>query len=584
MVAPGVGGEGSAAGGAWDVVIIGGGPAGTTCATLLRKYNPALRVLILEKEVFPREHIGESQLPAIMPVLDEMGVWDKVEAADFPVKLGASFTWGRDEESWDFDFYPVAQFRDEPRPGRYEGQRQFTAFQVERSRYDKILLDHARSMGCEAREGTPVREILREGDRVTGLVLEGGQRIVGRHYVDASGAWGVLRRAMGIHSDAPKELRNIAIWNYWEKAEWAVKIGVGGTRIQVRSLPYGWIWFIPLGPTRTSVGLVCPAAYYKESGLSTQELYDRALRDQPQIAHLLRNAHPDDELRSIKDWSHLSDRLVGENWILVGEACGFADPILSAGMSLAHHSGRDAAYTILELERGTLDASWLRERYDEKNRTNIRQHIRFAQFWYASNGCFTELKDHCRKIADEAGLEMSPREAWEWLARGGFTAHTVGVARAGSFNVAGSKHLVEKFTGENVLFEIEKFNRFVLDLDRAERGHIGALSDGRINKVECFRRDGRLLPAAGDFSLVIAVLRVTSDGTEMVQRMSAAIATREQPANRMNRLLRVLQALEAMIHDGWVRCEVDQGRPMLTLPAEINAMIRRTDSSTAMGR
>ncbi len=565
--------------GPWDVVIIGGGPAGSTCATLLRKYAPDLRVLVLEKETFPRDHIGESQLPAIMPVLDEMGVWDKVERAGFPIKLGASFTWGRDQESWDFDFYPVELFRDEPRPAKYEGQRRFTAFQVDRSIYDTILLDHACEMGAQVRQGVLVRTIEREGDRVTGIVLDDGERIEGRHYVDASGAWSVLRRAMGIRSDAPKELRNIAIWNYWQNAEWAVEIGVGGTRIQVRSLPYGWIWFIPLGPTRTSVGLVCPASYYKESGLSPGELYERAIGEQEQIAHLLRNATAEGEVQSIKDWSHLSERLVGENWFLVGEACGFADPILSAGMSLAHHSARDAAYTILELERGELDPKWLRTRYDEKNRTNIRQHIRFAQFWYASNGCFTDLKEHCRKIADEAGLELEPRQAWEWLARGGFTAHTVGVARAGSFNVAGSRHLVERFTGDSVLFEIERCNRFVLDLDGAEQGFVGALSDGRIRKIACYRRDQRVLPQAGDFSLVLAVLRVTGDGQEMIAHMQRAIAKREPEQNRANRLLRVLQALEAMIHDGWVRAEQDASRPVLRLPAEINALIRASRES-----
>ena len=570
----------------WDVVILGGGPAGTTCATLLRKYNPSLRVLIVEKEQFPREHIGESQLPAVMPVLDEMGVWDKVEAANFPIKLGASFTWGPDDDSWDFDFYPVDRFKDEPRPGRFEGQRRFTAFQVERSRYDEILLRHAQACGVVVREGAQVREIEHDGDRVSALVLDGGERVCGRRYVDSSGAWGVLRRAMGVGSEAPTELRNIAIWQYWNDAEWAVKIGVGGTRIQVRSLAYGWIWFIPVGPTRTSVGLVCPASYYKQRGVSTEELYAQALQEQAQIAHLLRNATPEGKVQSIKDWSHLSNRLVGENWILVGEACGFADPILSAGMSLAHHSARDAAYTILEMERGEHDGAWLAHRYDERNRTNIEQHIRFAQFWYASNGRFTDLKDHCKRIADEAGLDLTPKEAWEWLARGGFTAHTVGVAHAGSFNVAGSKRLVEQFTGERVRFQFEDFNRFILDLDGADRGYVGALAQGRIKKIECWRRGdggdgggGKVLPIAGDFSLVLAVLGSTADGYEAIERMRSAIERREPPANRANRLLRALQALEAMMHDGWVRGELDSARPPIELPQEVTPLLRPTSES-----
>ncbi|MBL8745264.1 MAG: tryptophan 7-halogenase, partial [Phycisphaerae bacterium] len=127
----------------YDAVMVGGGPGGSTAATMLLKYNPALKVLVIEKEKFPRDHIGESQLPCISQILDEMGVWDKVERADFPIKLGASFTWGRDNDQWDFDFYPVEHWQDEDRPGRFAGQRRFTAFQVDRSIYDKILLDHA---------------------------------------------------------------------------------------------------------------------------------------------------------------------------------------------------------------------------------------------------------------------------------------------------------------------------------------------------------------------------------------------------------------------------------------------------------
>src|SRR5690606_1158989 len=127
-------------------------------------------------------------------ILHEMGCWDKVEAANFPVKLGATFTWGADDECWDFDFYPVEQFRDEPRPGRFEGQRRFTAFQVERAIYDKILLDHARELGAEIREEALVREAQREGDAARALKLASGETITARWYIDASGAAGLFRR------------------------------------------------------------------------------------------------------------------------------------------------------------------------------------------------------------------------------------------------------------------------------------------------------------------------------------------------------------------------------------------------------
>lgn len=132
-----------------DIAIIGGGPSGSTCGGFLKKYGPDTQVLILEREKFPRDHIGESQLPLIGSILHELGVWDRVEAADFPIKIGATYRWGTTENLWDFDFLPYGKFDDEARPGKYEGQRRYTAFQVDRARYDKILLDFAEELGCE---------------------------------------------------------------------------------------------------------------------------------------------------------------------------------------------------------------------------------------------------------------------------------------------------------------------------------------------------------------------------------------------------------------------------------------------------
>ena len=128
-----------------DVAIIGGGPAASTLGSLLMKYDSKLAVHIFEREKFPRDHIGESQLPMIGDVLNEMGCWDKVEAADFPIKIGATFRWGRTAELWDFEFIPLNAFQDEPRPARYVGQRRLTAFQVDRAVYDDILLQIGRA-------------------------------------------------------------------------------------------------------------------------------------------------------------------------------------------------------------------------------------------------------------------------------------------------------------------------------------------------------------------------------------------------------------------------------------------------------
>ena len=576
----------------YDVAIVGGGPAGSTAATLLKKYSPDLRVLVLEKEVFPRDHIGESMLQPICGILDEMGVWDAVEAADFPIKIGGSYTWGRDHDRWDINFYPIEKWRDEPRPAKFEGQRQHTAFQVDRSRYDTILLDHAQSCGAEVRQGVKVDTVLVNGDRIEGLKLNGGETITAEYYIDGSGTVALLRRALGIGIDPNLELRNIAVWDYWRNADWAVEIGVGATRIQVRSLPYGWIWFIPIGPTRTSIGVVCPAEYYKESGLTAEELYDQSLRRQRDIWKLLVNAKPEGRLTTCRDWSHLADRTVGENWFLCGEASGFADPILSAGMTLAHQSARDAAYTILELRRGEHDSSWLRRRYDEKNRGTIRQHIQFAQYWYAANSCFTDLKEHCAGIAREAGLNLDPQEAWDWLGRGGFATESEVMAVAGSYDPAGTRKVIELFDREKrkAIWLIDGYNLFKLDLRGAKTERVGVLAQGRIHAFPCYVRNNRRLPVAGIFADMIGILRETSNLAAIIRLIDQTVSRTSVTdlVTRQSMCIAYLQVLEVMAHDGWVERKVDDNHPPLSmgnvadirLSRETNEVVRRAGRSS----
>lgn len=565
-----------------DVVIVGGGPAGTTVASMLRKYNPELSVLVLEKEKFPREHIGESQLPGIGPILHEMGVWDKVEAAGFPIKLGATFTWGRNQDVWDFDFYPAEEFIDEARPGKFAGQRTFTAFQVERAIYDTILLRHAEELGAEVREQTQVREVRTDGDRITGLLLDDGSEIRARWYVDATGHVGVLRRALGIESNAPAELRNVAFWDYYDDAEWAIRIGTGGTRIQVRSLPYGWIWFIPIGQTRASVGVVCPSSYYKEQGLTPAEMHARAMNEQPEIRYLLRNATSSTggQVLSTKNWSHLSDRLAGENWFICGEAAGFADPILSAGMTLAHTSAREVAYSINEIERGGEDPVWIKSWYDKKNRRNIDQHIRFAKYWYAANSCFTDLKEHCQKIASDSGLRLNPGQAWRWLAQGGFANQNLQSAGMGSFDIASTKTLLERFSGGKARYTITQYNKFSLNLRNAVETDIAMPVDGRIHRIPCYSRGEALLPMVGDWRTMTDILRTESDIEAIYNRLLKGGASFDAGVRNVV-VTRYLQVLEVMLTDGWVIGKVNKGRPMMKVQGGGRLMRSAADSRAA---
>ena len=560
----------------YDIVIIGGGPSGTTLASLVKKYNPDLSILIIEKEKFPREHVGESQLPGVATILDEMEVWDTVEAANFPIKLGGSYTWGASNDAWDFDFYPAEEFSDEERPAKYEGQRRHTAFQVERDRYDEILLRHAENhWGVEVREETMVREILREGDRVMGFKLDSGEVITANHYVDGSGHPAILRKAMGVESKPTDGLKNVAFWDYYDNATWAVEIGIGGTRVQVRSLSYGWIWFIPLGPSRASVGLICPSDHYKESGLTPKELFLHAVKEQPEINELLKDANSSTEnnVLTTKNWSHLADRLAGENWWIIGEAGGFADPILAAGLTLAHGSARHAAYSILEIERGEIDTDWVKTYYDEKNRRNINQHIRFAKYWYAANGCFTDLQAHCQKIAKDAGLKLNPSQAWRWLAQGGFSNQSIEAAEFGAFDVGSSKKLVEIFSGKESKFSFAKFNEMNLNLANAEEITQGKLINGRIEQVKCYKRGDSILPYTGYWKPMIDTLKEKKDLKEILSTFEAAIAQSKSSAN----LFPYVQVLEAMIADGWVIGKYNKSRPKLSMETGVGRMMRSAE-------
>lgn len=548
-----------------DVAIIGGGPAGSTLGSLLAKYNPQLSIQIFERERFPREHIGESQLPPIGDVLEEMGCWDKVEAANFPIKVGATFRWGKTPELWDFEFLPLADFKNEPRPAAYAGQRRQTAFQVDRAIYDEILLRHAQELGCVVHEETPVASIQREHDRVTALVLRNGMHVHARHYVDASGHVGLMRRALGVETTAPTRLQNIAIWDYWENTKWAIEIGVGGTRIQVLSQPHGWVWFIPLGPTRTSIGFVCPQEHYKSLSTTPEQLYHEVIRSDERVAELIADGRPRGRVMTTKDWSFVSSRACGDNWYLVGEALGFADPILSAGMTLAHTGARELAYTLLELDRGEHDASWLKSNYESAQIKRVRQHIRFADFWYATNGQLVDLEEHCREIAGDAGLQLTAREAWRWLAQGGFTNDCVGQTGIGGFDLTGMKQLTQRFTSTAARWRLNDVNVLKLKLEGARESEIPVCENGRIRAVSCYERGPHRLPLTGVFETLVLLLRKTSDVGVIFHSLQRALNESLGPAHVTVGMQHYIQVLEVMIAEGWVVGTLDARKPKLAV-------------------
>jgi flavin-dependent dehydrogenase len=542
-----------------DVVIIGGGPGGSTCATFLKKYRPDLKVLILEREIFPRDHIGESQLPLISNILDEMGVWEKVEAAGFPVKIGATYRWGNDDTLWDFHFLPNGEFHGTERPAKFEGERRATAFQVDRAIYDKILLDHARELGCEVREGVSVRSAASSSDKIHSITTSTGEKIQARYFVDATGHIGFLRNQLKIGIDEPSVLRNVAFWNYWRNAEWAVKIGVGGTRIQIMSLGYGWIWFIPMGPDRTSVGFVCPADYYKKTGLRPEDLYKKALQDEPRIRGLLANATAEDGFAATKDWSFVAERLAGKNWFLIGEAAGFADPILSAGLTLTHVSAKEAAFTLLELVRPTLpgrpaiSSDWLKSEYETLNKHRVRQHIRFADYWYSANAHFTDLKEFTREIAKDAGLEYDADRAWQWLGTGGFADTEDGEAGIGGYSLGAVNDILVRLSKVEPSKEMPHSGAggFHLNVKDAMRCQSAGYEGGRVFPVDTFKRGLKRLKLKGPCGW-IALAFSKHQRVDEALKLVASFFPPDQahPSSPLWNLIN--NAMDGMVRDGWL--------------------------------
>jgi len=547
-----------------DVAVIGGGPGGSTVASFLRKYDPELRVCVFEKARFPREHVGESQLPSIGHVLNEIGAWDKVEAAGFPIKVGASYRWGTCDQIWDFEFLPLSEFRDQPRPARFEADRRLTAWQVDRAVYDKILLDHSRDLGAEVFEETKVDRIASESNTVTSLQIsgpEGEREVRARWYVDASGHVGVLRRALDIGRTVPTSLKNMAVWDYWENTGWATTIGTGGTRVQVLSIGTGWIWFIPIGKTRTSIGFICPVEHYKRSGMSAEELYTDALSREPRVMELTKDATRDGDAKTTTDWSFVSDRLAGPNWFLVGEAAGFADPILAGGLALTHDSARAAAYVMLAINKDERDRKWLSEWYERSQSRRIRQFIRFADFWYAANGQFSDLQDITAEIADDAGLKLNPRDAFRWLSLGGFNTEDGGRPGLGGLDLAAVHEVTSRFI-ENTEshWELNKYNVFKLNLLGATKSKIPILENGSIRTVEAFTRGTAVLPNIGVNQVMIDVLKQSKGQADAIGNLIDTFSARIPWFNATD----AMSTLETMLVDGWVKGSVDKRRPMRT--------------------
>ncbi len=374
-----------------DVVVIGGGPAGSLAASLVRRQDPSRRVLVLERAVFPRHHVGESSIPGWRPILERAGVLGKIEASGVMRKVGSLFEWGRaDDERWTVDF------RDPSTGGASPA-----SWQVDRARLDHLLLDHARSLGAEVREGVAVKAVDRldpGGFRVSWEDGDGrrGDATAGA-VVDASGQQRLLARLFGVRVVPFDDMNNFAVYGYWKGSKVARFAGPPAHERErwtyIAASPDGWIWHIPTLPDLVSVGLVTDAATIpKEGGAALEELYLRNVRGADGVRDLLADAelsrHPlaPGRLVTVRDWAYHAEEACGPGWFLVGDAAAFVDPILSSGLSIAAHGASLAANALHTLWTDpSIDASLLRESYTAAYHDMAASYHRLARIWYSRN-------------------------------------------------------------------------------------------------------------------------------------------------------------------------------------------------------
>jgi len=316
-----------------QVLVVGGGPAGSTTATFIARQG--YQVVLAERATFPRYHIGESLLPSCLRIFDLLGVRQKIEAHGFVRKDGAHFEWSG--EPWDIEFSNLAQ--------------SLYGFQVIRSQFDKLLLEHARSEGVEVMEAVEVKEINFDNGRPVTATLVDSNGVSGRIsfdiLADASGRAGLMSTRYLHNRSFHDAFMNLALWGYWKNAR-RLSIGPAGA-IATCSIPVGWIWAIPLHDETLSVGLVLHKSKFKElrQYFTLEEIYRNAIASSQLVTSLVESGDLASPLRIESDYSYAAERFAGPSYYLIGDAACFLDPLLSTGVHLATFSGLVAGASIV---------------------------------------------------------------------------------------------------------------------------------------------------------------------------------------------------------------------------------------------
>ena len=352
-----------------DVLVIGGGPGGSTAAALLARKGH--KVIQLEKAHHPRFHIGESLLPMNLPVFERLGVMDKIRAMGV-YKPGADF------EADNQAGYRTYAF------GRALGDSPPHAYQVWREDFDKMLFDHARECGADAREGAEVTAVEQRGPRDTfaEVKTDAGDRyrVQARYLLDASGREAFIASKRHIRKKNPQH-QSAAIFGHFRHAEF--RPGADAGNISIYNFEHGWMWMIPLPKGVMSVGAVCRPDYLKQRRGRTHEFLFETLKLNPALWKRMEKAELiGDEVRVTGNYSYDSTMIGGPGWMLVGDAFVFLDPVFSSGVYLATSGAEQTAALVDEALRHPGKERMLQRKLEKRLRAGMR---RFAFFIYRFN-------------------------------------------------------------------------------------------------------------------------------------------------------------------------------------------------------